>query len=664
MAGRPSFNVHVDGNGKVGFHQLFPKVKPYMKEYVPWEQSKRLEGVDKQVASSVLLLLEHVSGGNVAGLLGDVFRNSKNVLWRACMGLSEESIAWSAEERSGIMRAMRLSGWTAQEVAGAGFEPTRREWRNVTTPDSKTIGRPANEELHDSIVAEWHSASVDSCIVLKRLSRERGEDITIRHVQTTFIDVYKNSALNPDHPSATSGLTVSKTQFMRFRPVEIRRAKRRTDMCEYCLLAAGKIDAINRILKRARMGLSTPVSVPNALLLDFQVRMDATLSAATRRQLLVHTEWLLHADKHSTTQKLQRAAYNGQLANPGNAIIVTLDFKEKGVLPVRRSAPSYEFYERGKYSVLGISFVWSHHGTICKSFLDVLLPTLNQDAACVLLVWQEIIAFLACHITCDCCSLKGLSVWADSGRHFMCKLTISFLLHQPRVRTLNFFCAKHGKSLCDSHFGRCSAALESCPTDILSLNRVCELLQTIPNTTAKVVFLHSQKLPSVNVYDIEKVHCIHSYTREGSQILISPTANSSSHAVTWSSSAVSPQFEGKVSDKLPGISSLQGKVVFVHDEGQTREEKRETVTEGALRRHQERYEAFWQDVADPTSNSSPKARIPKSAPSNRKCSLCHKTGHYAPRCPERDNIDEESESDDESAEASDEEPHTPKRAKH
>jgi hypothetical protein len=133
--------------------------------------------------------------------------------------------------------------------------------------------------------------------------------------------------------------------------------------------------------------------------------------------------------------------------------------------------------------------------------------------------------------------------------------------------------------------------------------------------------------------------------------------------VQWTSSSVSPQFEGKASDKLPGISALKGKVVFVHDEGRTREEQRETVTEGALRRHQERYQTFWQDVTDPKTKDA--TRIPKSAgPGQRKCSICHKAGHYAPCCPQRDDVDEESESDENcSDDSGEEEPQTPKRAK-
>lgn len=58
---------------------------------------------------------------------------------------------------------------------------------------------------------------------------------------------------------------------------------------------------------------------------------DATLPPACRKELIPLIDWLAHAKDHSTVEKLQREAYNTNITSPGDSIIITIDFKEKGV---------------------------------------------------------------------------------------------------------------------------------------------------------------------------------------------------------------------------------------------------------------------------------------------------------------------------------------------
>ena len=198
------------------------------------------------------------------------------------------------------------------------------------------------------------------------------------------------------------------------------------------------VGRIKTVLQHHRQSLRMSITVENAELLAVKFG-DSTLSPQLRRQLTPLTDWLLHAKAHGKMQKLQRRAYNEQVKSPGDFIILTMDFKEKGVLPIRHSQTSFEFYERGKYCVLDVVFVWSHGGNMNTRNFDLLLPTLNQDSACVILLWEEIMQFASTLFSCICCSSKQFKLWFDTGRHFLSKATVSFMLQQPRVKTLTFF---------------------------------------------------------------------------------------------------------------------------------------------------------------------------------------------------------------------------------
>ena len=110
---------------------------------------------------------------------------------------------------------------------------------------------------------------------------------------------------------------------------------------------------IKTVLQKYRTSLTVPITVEGIELVGLMVKVgDSTLSSACRKELVPLIDWLLRAKDHSTTQKLQREAYNSDIRSPGDSIVVTLDFiqslqsihyfeKEQGAIKIAPVAISH-----------------------------------------------------------------------------------------------------------------------------------------------------------------------------------------------------------------------------------------------------------------------------------------------------------------------------------
>jgi hypothetical protein len=370
-------------------------------------------------------------------------------------------------------------------------------------------------------------------------------------------------------------------------------------MCDYCLLAMSVLAKMKTILQKYGCSLRPYLlNVEDSKLLEFTIRHgDATLSRQCKDELLPHANLLTFAREHKFQHREQRLSYNTNVQDPGDFIIVTLDFKEKGVLPRQRTSPSHEFFEQGKYSVLGATLHWWHGVSPQTRFVDLILPTINQDSAVVILLTPHILAELP---TCKCCSKKQVVIWADAGRHFLCQTTVSYWLQNPRVKELNFFCAKHGKNHCDGHFGSLTQALDRHleHSDIADLETVRDVFNTINQTTAKIVPLPGCTLPPMAVFKIPNILSISAFRKNAGTITVAPFTSSEQYYVKhWKSETKCLVFVAKASEKLPGIKKLDGEFVFERN-SPCIVEYRESVSAKALRSREERFVKVWEQMKD------------------------------------------------------------------
>ena len=238
MAGRPPIpKISREGVPPCRAHQLLPQVLPILKKGDPWQRvSGRLDGTLKSTVDCVLNVVERASGGNVAEFLQDMFRGKKDCLWHACFG----DVSLSTTEFAPLIGKLKESGWTWSEAEAAGIPVSKNQWYYASSSEEKTVkrGRPLNDKVRQAVLDAWNEASTDSSIVSKRLST-KDHAVCIRHVAGTYTGVYRSSGLEG---------SVSRSWFMALRPPEIWKAKRRTDVCEYCLLAQTYIGRIKVLL--------------------------------------------------------------------------------------------------------------------------------------------------------------------------------------------------------------------------------------------------------------------------------------------------------------------------------------------------------------------------------------------------------------------------------
>eukprot|EP01064_Diplonema_japonicum_P030643 TRINITY_DN5261_c0_g2_i3.p2 TRINITY_DN5261_c0_g2~~TRINITY_DN5261_c0_g2_i3.p2 ORF type:complete len:187 (+),score=7.00 TRINITY_DN5261_c0_g2_i3:965-1525(+) len=165
-----------------------------------------------------------------------------------------------------------------------------------------------------------------------------------------------------------------------------------TDMCEYCTKA-----------QRMRLSLlQTMTSRGVKWDLQFSVSdMQETLNCidAIRwkypkkkvRELVANLKpWEQHVERCMS----QRRLYNEHRTSPPpDALVLDIDFKSKGSLPMGPVSTSYDFYHLQSFSALGIGVYWiDGHGARRALHVDCVLSSLNTDVKCVIECLKTVLA--------------------------------------------------------------------------------------------------------------------------------------------------------------------------------------------------------------------------------------------------------------------------------
>ena len=130
-----------------------------------------------------------------------------------------------------------------------------------------------------------------------------------------------------------------------------------------------------------------------------------------------------------------------------------MDFKENLKLNRGPIETGEMFYNAKQKTLLGIIIYFKKEQSIEKLHYNILSDILNHDSLFVYNAVKKLKEDLLW-------KFKHIQFWMDVGPHFKSKENLYNLLNMFNNVTLNYFCEKHGKSPCDSHFSTISKWLQ------------------------------------------------------------------------------------------------------------------------------------------------------------------------------------------------------------
>ena len=470
----------------------FKELMIEMGEQLQWGERNSASGSTKRRVRLAKQLLECLSGGDVDSMLRDVIGISS--LWKCvappCVGEMISSLEVGKRRR--VFKTLDSNGWKFKHFAEAGIKIGRKAW-DERNSEAQMLGRPrkTNEEMAEVVDSEHRAASAETSITLKRLSKVRDSTVTIQNVLPTFRSIYESSSLRDK---------ISMTTFRRMRKEEFRKLARRTDVCNYCLAGQSIRKKLGKLLKSAKGKSGYSMSVWNVsrssgLILQCMLNSPGSVPQNIKLQAAEYIQQLVEIDLHTEEFRRQNAIYAEKTQDPGDSLVITLDYKEKGTLPQVPQEGNSHFYEQGKYSCLGVCIHTRSGNKTERHFVNFLLPHTNQTSIVTYLALKKLWNMEV--VSKD----KPMHFWFDSGTHFQNITVITEVLSHPRVSSVNFFPGRHGKSHCDRHFGSISNAIQAASNvePIKTLTDVAGVLRTLQNTHPCFLFFPKQTVTVQNL---------------------------------------------------------------------------------------------------------------------------------------------------------------------
>jgi hypothetical protein len=263
---------------------------------------------------------------------------------------------------------------------------------------------------------------------------------------------------------------ISLATFKKYIPKWAKTPKRKTDMCNTCYKAKQTQRALRRLLRGAHTAClkkANTSALPDACLAgtcEGAIEREQALPEDHRVLVTQMRDQIRDWQEHLKARHLQREAFNKEIESlaPGKGLLV-IDFKENVALGQSAEETSHCFYNRPQRTLFGAVLAYYNSSTSRVEFryFDVVSADLTHDAWFVrnaLMCLMQSAAFRQLQ-------LQQLSIWSDQGpNHFhnaenMGNLADLCSAQLPQI-TMNFFCANHGKSMCDAHFSMVSAAIK------------------------------------------------------------------------------------------------------------------------------------------------------------------------------------------------------------
>ena len=594
--------------------------------------------------------LEKVSGGNVLHFLIEVLTSDDHMeLWKCLSGRLPGVInAMDIKERRAIVGALSSDGpngeraWSRKQFALVDITVGDTLWSNRHDAAEPSKGRRPTIVTTDDIeqIEEDHmDNSKPSSRLLKQESKIRGEDVCAQHMLCSFKEVYEGSPLKDK---------MSHRTYARHRGKEFRRASKRTDVCNICCEGNKTRQRLGEYIARNKKYLTSAhwkaTTDPDYLLIHLG---ETAIPQGVRQALRPMLEELAEVGHHKDEAMQQKKAYKKHLeAPPPDTVVVTIDYKQKGKLPLMPEEPSTLFYNQGTFSWLGFGLHWQEELDVKRHHIDVLLRSTNQDAFVTTTCFDRVLALPV--FPKD----RSLIIWADSGRHFRCAESLSHWLQHPRVVSVNFFEGGHGKSDRDTHFGVVSRKILeiSSKKEIKHLTDVQRALETINNTTAIQVRLLPMKVTKT-VLKLPDLTSVSSFEKNKNTITQHAFTGSFGYELKQSAHKKAISFTPRVSEKLPRPESDTDDIVVINSGN---ESAASSGVEGTflerLRRKRFRKTMVFETLKENASKKCGQKRKRASASQKvvafqRRCTSCQEPGHRRDKCPNKSSSCSESSSE-------------------
>ncbi|KAJ9435684.1 hypothetical protein DIPPA_61256 [Diplonema papillatum] len=459
--------------------------------------------------------------------------------------------------------------------------------------------------MREKVSQEHDQFSTPTSRVLKRLSKEEEEEpVTAHNLLVPYRLVYDESDLQDE---------VSYTTYRRMRNPKFQHLSRRTDVCDICDAGETVKSQMRRYIDANRQHLTSAhwYNANNPMFLTACL-YEKMIPERVRKCMSGFLHQLMEVQHHTTSAERQRSAYRAHYTSPpAGTVVVTVDFKQKGRLPMLKQEPGKLFYSQGAFSLLGFGLHWTEDVVVRRHHVDVLLRTHNQDS----MVFVRAYELVKNRLPQD----RKVIFWMDSGRHFRSVLSVSRLLLDPDTQSINFFVGGHGKNDRDQHFGAISRKLEmvSKSTDILNLGQVKKAIEQIRNTTAPKLCLRSQ-VAEFEVLDIPNLMMISSFERDPLTGALSVHEHSGDNGFLLKKRVhvIKFKFVAKVSDKLPlGESDTDCSRCSDDIGSSASSDEQETVAEKMQKKRTKKKEMFAKMADQEIKNRARGKHPPKEKPS-------------------------------------------------
>lgn len=306
---------------------------------------------------------------------------------------------------------------------GLDITLSSKKWSNIRSNKTpKKRGKKAlGTELTDRI-SQWTADCTDDSIIRKTVQTVRRtknnlssyKNVTVLAVPCCFKCLHQKFIADPSN-SKYAG--ISYHSFLRKIPKNVKKAKKKTDLCELCL----STHAIEQ--KKTRGDQLTPDE-------EDTMKVGAFHKANALKQRLSFKK-------------------NVQELKEGQAVIV-FDFKQNIKLGGSPEEVSQDYYHTSSINYISFFVKTPTKGI----FFDFSSEVLAKDAYFV----RGCLRKLFKHPAFKELKINELIAWSDVGKHFRNGMLAYFFsdltAYGINKVTHNFFVESHGKSICDVHFSR------------------------------------------------------------------------------------------------------------------------------------------------------------------------------------------------------------------
>ena len=357
--------------------------------------------------------------------------------WLASLILQGET--WGNLKKKGLSTSKSTYA-RAKKLAKTGVRAIVSELEKPLSPPPAQPKFPASS--FEDFILRQHSITPSS------EPRTSGDIIYHRTAtKRVYIDMFLEQCRMAAETEGSDLKPPAVSTLYRHFPRNVRRPKRRTDLCCYCV--EGDLMRKRADFLEGASGSGLSGELRQKELIDLRVKLSRVDS---------------HRDAAQKQRTAMQQTIEASVSDPTSCVII-LDFKENMRVGEAWRQVNREFFQADQVAVLG--FVVHRAGV--THYFAVMSDVLSKDSKFVgdaydLLIRSRPDVFLG---------VSSVNIWSDNGRHFRnSEVLYKEIVELPHILagakvSRHYLVEGHGKSSCDAFFGTISRiyseALESAP---------------------------------------------------------------------------------------------------------------------------------------------------------------------------------------------------------